>query len=357
MTDLDWKQFKKNLQLPKLLKAGVPEVVLQADSGVLKMSSYEKRRLIEVKIPLGGTKWPEGCQYAIPYDHPIFNESEVQEWSFEGKKDILKFTFVSHGTKKVTDIRKKSKPVEFKLPRDWEDLAIVTKSKLLQVLDHLEASASVKDTKSEEDARINAIFFRPSLSYSINRHTASVTDGISKKNFSIPSLDFLTIRSLVDRLDSGTEISISRSEQYLRVSQGDICLYMTLVNSREPNFTKLSEKYLYTFKTQVSDLKSLVKWSEYNADASSYLTLEFDRDICEFKTKFKTLGTISGVGGDSKFTVNLPSKGFVGLVDYISGEEVRLRYSHEVMNTIFNVHVRDDITGFGYDHFIQTVKF
>lgn len=357
MTDLDWKLFKKSLQLPKLLKAGIPEVVLQADSGVLKMSAYEKRRLIEVKTSLGSTKWPEGVQYAIPFDHPIFNESEVQEWSFEGKKDTLKFTFLSNGTKKVTDIRKKSKPTEFKIPSQWDKLAEVSKAKFLQVLDHLEASANVKDTKSEEDARINAIFFRPTLSFSINRHTASVTDGIAAKNFSIPSLDFQTIRSLVDRLDGSLNVNICKSDQYLRVSQGDVSLYMTLVSSREPNFARLSDKYLYNFRTRVSDLKSLVKWSEYNADASSYLTLEFDNDVCEFKTKFKSLGTVAGVGGGSKFTVNLPSKGFVGLVDYLTGDEVHLRYSHEVMNTIFNLNVKDAETGFDYDHFIQTVRF
>lgn len=357
MVELDWKHFKRGLQIPKLLKSGIPEVLIQENERGLKISSYEKRRMVEVVIPSTSVNLPHGVQYSISFDHPLFNESDVESWSIEPKKDILKFIFKNNGSTKVTDIRKKAKPVDVTIPTDWVEVASVNKACLLRSMDHLEASANVKDTKSEEDARINAVFFRKDLSFSINRHTASVTDGLASVDFSIPSLDFAVIRGFVERLDHNGDVSISKSKNYMRVGQGDIFLYTTLINSREPNFSRLNDKYLFNFETKTSDLKALVKWSEYNAEASSYLTLEFKGASCEFKTKFKSLGEISGINKSSPFTVNLPSKGFVGLMDYLEGDIVNLRYSHEAMSTIFNLNVSDSSGVSSYDHFIQTVKF
>ena len=108
--------------------------------------------------------------------------------------------------------------------------------------------------------------------------------------------------------------------------------------------------------TTVDALKSIVKWSEYNADASSYLTLVFSQEECEFKTKYKTLGAINGINPGSSFEVSLPSKNFVNLVEYLSGSKVFLRYSHAKLDTIFNLHSLNAETGRAFDHYIQSVK-
>jgi hypothetical protein len=356
MASIDWRLFKKYLNIPKLLKSGTPEVLIQKTDSGISISSSERRRVVKIEIPASDLVIPEGVQYSIAFDNPLLNENDVNSWNMVAKKDTLKFEFISDSGKKVTEIRKKAKPVAFNAPMVWELLQKFSKSDITRILDHLEASASVKDTKTEEDARINAIFFREDGSFSINRHTASVSKGVGEKRWSLPSLDFSSVRAFIDRCDSDQMIRFEDGKEYIRVGYENFWLYLTKVVSREPNFAFLEDKYLYEFNTTVDALKSIVKWSEYNADASSYLTLGFNQDECEFKTKYKTLGTIKGTNVGSVFEVSLPSKNFVNLVEYLSGKDVSLRFSHEKLNTIFNLHSIDGETGRLFDHYIQSVK-
>lgn len=356
MANIDWRLFKKYLNIPKLLKSGIPEVLVQKMDSGISISSCERRRMVKIEIPASDLVIPDGVQYSIAFDNPLLSENDVNSWNLVAKKDTIKFEFFSDSGKKVTEIRKKSKPVNFKVPLVWELLQEFNKLDITRIMDHLEASANVKDTKTEEDARINAIFFREDGSFSINRHTASVAKGEGEKQWSLPSLDFSSVRAFIDRCDSDRTIRFEDGNEYIRVGYENFWLYLTKVISRKPNFSFLEDKYLFEFETTVDALKSIVKWSEYNADASSYLTLAFSQEECEFKTKYKTLGTINGINPGSSFEVSLPSKNFVNLVEYLSGSKVFLRYSHAKLDTIFNLHSLNAETGRAFDHYIQSVK-
>lgn len=356
MDNLEWKTFKKALGFPKLLKSGLPEVLIDAYGGSMRLMSSEKRRVLITLVDNLGINIHPGIQYSIPYDHPLFGETDVDSWTVDVKKDGMKFCLQSNVGYKTTDIRKKSKPHGFDVSEEWDLVADTKKEDFLNVLDHLEASASVKDTKTEEDARINAVYFRPSFSFSINRHTASVAPAVALKTFSIPSLDYSVIRSFVDKLDNNENVKIYQSPSYMKIGQDRYWLYLTRIASREPNFSRLEDNFSFKFTTSVSALKSLVKWSEYNAEASSYMTLHMENDQCEFKTKFKSLGSIKGKIHGEPFSVNLPSKGFVSLIEYLYGEEVNLNYSHVKMPTIFNLSTNIDGASSSQDHYIQSVR-
>lgn len=351
-----WPRFKKCLGMPKLLKTSASEVILERGLDGIRALSTDKRRVITSTLDGSSYGIDAGIQYSIPYDHPMFNESEVNTWSLSPKKESLRLDLKLVGGHKNSDFRKKAIPFRFEDKLDYVLLSSVSKSDFLYVLDSLEVSANVKDTKTEDEARINALFFRQGDAFTINRHMASVVDFKSTMNWSIPSLDFAVVRGFVDRLSSESIVYIYKSEEYLKIQQDNTTLYLQRLLSKEPGFTSPDGVYDYEFQVNSSVLKSYVKWSDYNADASSYFIFEFEGNKCSIKTKYKDLGEFEGIVGNGKFSANLPNKLLVNTIEYLHAGVVRMRFGHSKHPTIFNMSQVNPDNSLERNIYLQTVK-
>jgi len=198
------KLLKTGLTIAKVVKPVLQDYSLEISATGIRMWSLDKRRSVVSHVPFEG-EVDTTEEFIIPMDRTSLLDTEASHCSLtmNDKGAVVKYT--DDGKSRTATIKRRSVNARRPLPPVVPDFISAPKlsSKVFaRILNQVSASAQVKQTKTEEDARINQVHFygASGVVTSNARYFASVVNhpGIDF-DMSVVSSDIPYIESFLSR--------------------------------------------------------------------------------------------------------------------------------------------------------------
>lgn len=361
---LSAEQLKKLINTTKIVKPMSGDYVLKVSDGKLHLCSSDKRHI---------------SYSVVQCDAPRSFESEDAYLStdrlsiIEPKSDSVTFNFadtgltVKQGDKSAT-IRKRSdaskkKRIRYCLPD--KNFSINSK-KFDSILKAAGVSASVKDTKTEEQMRINQVHFysKDHAIVSNSRFYASCVNYDSLTvDLSVVSSDIPILRNFCQKVGGENQIDVSFDERNLYLSDPTTGSYVQSqrVKCNVPPYSHFVDSYSVTCEVNPSLMKENVAWAmtalegtnrisframNVGPDGKGYISISTPKEeLCRFECRF-----LSGNEIIADYPLNILSS----VVSNFDSGTMKLKFGHFSVPTVLEIEVDDgEVIG---RHFIQSMK-
>jgi len=363
--------FKRGLAIAKIIKPDTGDFCFRFSESSLTIFCYDKRRYICAVIhPISVDGVPEGFlsdEFYLTTDRVALFDTDLSYIHIKVNEKSLSIRVYDNDQERKANLKKRAiRSKRAKIPTfSFEDKPhVVNRKGFEQLLQQVSCSAQVKETKTEEDMRINQVHFYPDEACAVSnaRFYGSVAfmKGMDL-DISVVSADIPAIRTFCAKSD-GSIIELYQDKKKLFVVDPDSGSVFSIgkIASPKPQLTLPDSN---KFGTEiVADQAQLVKnlgWASVAIEGTQRLRIsaspdssriEFHSDnnkISEFPIKF--------VRGN-KIDTDFPVKYFLGIVSYLSGE-VRLRFHHEEIPTILEISENKEETGkIKSAHYLQSMR-
>jgi len=342
----DPKKLKDGLSLARIIKPEIGDFNIKFDNSSMVISSADKRKYIKVVIPAESSPADfELNETYVSLDRIALFDTELDSVSIGVNDKTLSVKMQGGDQIRRASIPKKI--VRIKMPDPSVGLGDATKSSIDKnlfdnLLRQISCSALIKETKTEEDMRINQIHFYSDQNCAVSnaRYYGSIAflDGM-QLDLSIISSDIPIIRAFCAKC-LGSTIDLSCNEQKLCVADPETgsTLILGRITTPKPALTILDSA---DFQTEVFiDREQFAKnlsWASLVIEGTQRLGIHaqdgqmklfFGQDeISNFPVKF--------VKGD-EIKADFPINVLVNMIGFIE-KIVVLRFHHQKTPTILEV--------------------
>lgn len=345
-------QLKDAFTLARTVKPETGDYCLKFGSNELIIFAYDKRRYIRVNIPHSNVN-SESDEFYLSTDKLSLFDSDLSNVTLTTNEKSLSVTIHDESQSRNANLKRKSiKSNRLPIPSlpDLGSAISVNANNLQDLLYQVSCSALVKNTKTEEEMKINQVHF-----YSLNhcavsnaRYHASVvySDGLDL-DCSIISSDIPQIRNFISRLiinDNALRSTRSAGlipSQHLLVLDTNKRLYfidpgtksflsVSKTESKKPSFSVLDTTLFKT--TLLIESESLLKtldWANVAIEGTQRMGFNVQQDKIELYNEKELLATIpSQLQSGSPFLIDLPVRYLHSIIKYIDGPILML-FNHE----------------------------
>jgi hypothetical protein len=359
---VDSSALKKCLAASKIIKPVFGDYSLTFSKEGLRLSSMDKRRYVSNFLPISYQKYEDDVEeYFLPQDRTTIMESDLDNLSFNTSEKGLNIKYSNESITKSALLKRRSntskRPKTQFLP-ELSPVAILDSHLLEDLLKSASCSALIKETLTEEDMRVNQIYFYSSDSciYSNARFYASVVSSPSINfDLSVVSSDIPYIRNYCSRNRGDIEIKEDSSKLYFNCPSSHSWLSLSKVASEKPVF-KMSN-----LSSPISELgvdldifKGALKWVTNVLDSTQRVTIELIDGKLYFKSFNNELCVIPTLNFSKNFSADFPINVFNTIFDHIVTGNCKLLYSPaEFLNTLVVIQEFESYTAY---HFIRSMK-
>lgn len=300
--------------------------------------------------------------FAISYDRKSLFETECDTYSFSINDATIKIrakgdTLAKQATLKKRTSAKRRKFVEF--PK-LNEPSLVEASTLEKVLSYLSASGMVKETKTEEDMRINQVHFHPNESsvYASARFHASVVTvpGLSL-DLSLISSDIPLVRAFCAK-SKDQEISIQEDKRHTHFSSsGSQSLTVSRIDVKKPPLSIPDpDGYTYYASIDYDYLKQSLNWVDVAMDGTQRLGLEIaDGRMRTFQGKEELSNVPAEVKGEG-FKADFPAQILKALAGDLDAKTIDIGYLHTDSPSLMQLSQEKDEGKLRVVHVLQSMK-
>ncbi len=345
--------------LLKIVKPRTSDYVLKFYKDGLSAASNDGRKRIRVNIPY--TKSCIQTDMRDIYIHvdrvSVLSQNDDADFFFDEKS--INLSYKSKSSVKNTYIRyrdelSKRTPMPADKIRTGDEYKI---KELTRVLGQMMFSSSSDTTKTEEDMRINQVFFLSSGAVVANsRFNASVgrMDCI-KSDFNVVSSDIPLILSFLSKLNDDIVIVSSSDKELVfidRSTNSSLLLYKVVCKSSH-NFSGFIESdFVNSITIDRQALKEFMSWSETSIEGTKKLTIAVSGDVMTAtsnKNHITECTVLNNNHTDFKLDVSMPT--LSGLISS-SGDSktVTIGYS-----SVLSKHLIEVYGDNGIKHYTQAM--
>jgi hypothetical protein len=303
--------------------------------------------------------------FAVSYDRKSLFESDCDTYSFTINDATIKIkakgdTLSKQATLKKRTSAKRRKFIGF--PK-FNAPSVVDASMLEKVLSYLSASGMVKETKTEEDMRINQVHFYPeekSVYASARFHASVVTVPGLSLDLSLISSDIPLIRAFCAK-SKKQEIKIQEDKRHTHFSSsGSQSLTVSRIDVKKPPLS-IPDPGGYTYHASIDYdyLKQSLNWVDVAMDGTQRLGLEIsDGRMRTFQGKEELSNVPTEVDGEG-FKADFPARILKALVGDLNAKKINIDYCHEDSSSLMSLSQDEDITGdqqLRVIHVLQSMK-
>lgn len=328
---VDSKLLKTGLTIAKIVKPVLQDFSLEISSAMIRIWSLDKRRSTIAHVPFSGII-DQTEEFIIPVDRTslLDVESNLCTISLTDKGAVVKY--VDEGKSRTATIKRRSPGARRPLPPSVPDFSVAPRlrSKVFsRILNQVSASAQVKQTKTDEDARINQVhFYGASRVVTSNaRYFASVVRHESIDfDMSVVSSDIPFIEGFLARCD---EVAVCQdaSRIYVVNPLNSDFLSFTKVTGARPEYKAVSvEDPAVSIKIGLEDLKNLLTWSSQAIDGTPRCTVSWEPGALVCSYNLGELGRTAIEYDGPSGRVDLPISTLITVVGYLEGTEVDLKF-------------------------------
>jgi len=371
--EFDPDDLRRGLSIVKLVKPITNNFTLKIQNGGLIIYSYDKRRSARAEIrPLKSIPSDfTSDEYLLPSERQSFLDSELTAITLTiTDKGISVKTEGGKQSRQATIKRKSELSRQPPIPSRPTLIAASTlrANEFEELLRQVSCSALVRETKTEEDMRVNQVHFYPEKECAVaNARFYATTATLPGMNvdLSIVSADLPLMKAFCSKF-SDKSIQIGQNSKHLFIIDPDTSSHILFsrVVSNKPPFSMVPETGYETIMSIDRDqLAKTLGWAVLAIEGTQRLTLNANSDGPDGKGVINFLNGKQEIGSmpitfqsGKKFSADLPVKYLAGIVRYLGEGSALLKYSHPDAPTILEITEQADDGSFRARHFIQTMK-
>ena len=364
---------RHGLARAKLVKPLTNDFILKIMNGNLVVYSYDKRRCARAEIrPINAIASDyESEEHFLPADRQAFLDSGLSALSLSvTDKGMLIKTSEGKQSRQAT-LKKKAelsrRPPIPPRPSLQASASFLAKD-FEELLRQVSCSALVRETKTEEDMRVNQVHFYPDESCAVaNARFYATTATLPGMNvdLSVVSADLPLMKSFCSKL-SDRNVEVGQDSKHLFVIDPNTGSYLTFsrVASKKPVLSLLPEEgHEIVIEIDRDQLAKCLNWAAMAIEGTQRLTLlaiaegtdgdgimEFingKQEISKMPVKFRT---------GKRLSADFPVKYLAGIVRYLGEGNACLKFAHPSSPTVLEITELASDDKSKARHFIQAMK-
>lgn len=372
--EFDPESLRRAFAVARIVKPETNDFCLRFTDGGLTIVSQDKRRYVRSEIrPKNVIDGLSTDDFYLTSDRSSLFDSDLESVTITVNDKSLTVNASGDGQARQAVLKRRSErarrpPVPSRPLTDGAHE--LDPSSFEELLRQVSCSALVKETKTDEEMRLNQVHFYPDHGCAISnaRFYASYSflPGLSL-DLSIVSADLPVIRQFCSQHKAGSKILVHQDDRRLYVtdpSTGSV-VSMTRVNCGKPPYHFLDESEFGTVVQVRRDvaMKGL-SWASTALEGTQRITVDCpsgtvvggetvmtllsdNTEIAQFKAVVKE---------GSGFKADFPARLLHSIFTYLEDGSVELRYGHKQLPTILQVRQSDPKGPVRSFHFLQSMK-
>lgn len=365
--------LRRGLAIAKLVKPLTNDFVLKVMGGNLVIYSYDKRRSARAEIrPINSIPIDyQSEEHFLPSERQSFLDSEltsitltVTEKEMKVKTDDGKQSRQATIKRKAELSRRPPIPIRpslegtttFPSARDFEEL-----------LRQVSCSALIRETKTEDEMRVNQVHFYPEQSCAVANArfyaTMATMPGMNI-DLSVVSADVPLMKAFCSKLsDKSIQIGQDQTRLFLIDPSTNSYLIFTRVASKKPPLSLIPEDgHQIIVAIDRDQLAKALGWAALAIEGTQRLTLVANAEpdgkgVMEFlngKQQISQIPVEFKLG--KRLAADFPVKYLSGIVRYLGEGNACLKYSHPAAPTVLEIAEQTPEGEVRARHFIQAMK-
>jgi hypothetical protein len=359
--------LRKSLSVMKLVKPMSGFYVLKVESGTLSMFSSDRRRFARAEVQASSSDLPDGFvsdEYFLPADRQSFLETDLDSVSFILAEKGLTVKTEGAGQSRQAAIKRRGElskhppmPARPKLSG-----TLVNGARFEELIRQVSCSALVKETKTDEDMRVNQVHFYPSESCAVANArfyaTIAFLPGLNL-DVSIVSADLPAIRSFSGRL-GGDSLSVSTDKSHLYVSDpasGSFVAFSRYSCPRPPLEIIPDDGHPVVMSVDRDQLVKSLSWCSMAVEGTQRITVDASdgrMSLLNGKSEVSHLPVRFERGESLK--ADFPAKTMFGIVKYLGEGPALLKYGQPSSPTTLEIAEESPDGDVRARHFVSSMK-
>jgi len=374
------EDLRRGFGIAKLVKPQTKDFVLKFHGGTLSIISYDARKYARAEVrSLKADVAADyvSDEYFLSEDRKALLDTNMGEVHISITDKGMNIRAQSDKEDKERKALIRRRPENSRRPSVPRRLEVseglrLKASVLEELLKHLSCSALVKETKTEDDMRVNQIHFYGEHGCAVSNARSHATvvryPGLNLDS-SVVSSDVPLIKGFCAKMGE-EEVLFGQDKVHVFVQDPKTgsCVFCARVNGKRPEFSfnGLDEE---DFSTEVSvdgdELNTSVSWAVTAVEGTSRITfstkpssvdpkwthdlflLADGDDVSKFPVK-----VVKGAGLLADFHIGCMSE----ISPYLSQGKAILRYGHKANSTLLDISMFSDETKVGVRHFVRSMK-
>lgn len=374
-------ELRRGFAVAKLVKPQTGDYVLKVQGDTLSIVSYDARKYARAEIKAGVVvSLPDDYvsdEFFLSDDRKTLLDTDLQQ--VEIRVTDKGMNIVAHDADKTKERKAviRRRPDNSRRPRlpkrleaDRDHAMSVKASVLEDMLRHVSCSALVKETKTEDDMRVNQVHFykdHECVYANARSHATVVHHPGLNLDCSIVSSDIPLIKQFCAKLgEEEVLFGQDRTHVYVQDPRSGSCVFASRVSGKRPEFSTAGfEEDL--FKTVISiygdELNSSVGWAITAVEGTSRITFATAPPTREGKGNADLVLLADGevvskfpvtAAGDLKADFHIGCMSSIAA--YLAHEDVTLRYGHKNNPTLLDISMVSKVSKVRVRHFIRSMK-
>jgi len=367
------EDLKRSLGIAKIIKPVTNDLVLKVSGGVLTIYSYDKRRSARAEVRPIGSDAPDGYssdEYFLPVDRTAFLDSELASISISITEKGMMVKVEGDGQSRQASIKKRAElSKRAPLPQRFTASGVQVKAKHFEELvRQVSCSALVKETKTDDDMRVNQVHFYPDQSCAVANArfyaTVAKLPGMALE-LSIVSADLPAMRTFCSKFGDGDIIvGQDKTKLYLQDPISNSSVTFSRIASTRPPLALLPEDGWETvvaidrdqFAKNLSWCSNVIEGTQRlgvkaladSPDGSGFMELlNGKQEISRLPIKFRQ---------GRELRADFPVKILASIVRYLGEGQASLKFAHPSSPTILEICEESQDGAVLARHFVQSMK-
>lgn len=355
--------LKRGLNMAKLVKPSSGDFVMKFDPARATIYSADKRRMSFIHVVATKSSGIDDAwvsdEYHIPISKMSLFDSDLESVTFTLNENSMviqasdgKQTRRATIKRRVDSTRRQVIP-QFKLG----DVSTVDANQFGKLLRVVGCSALVRETKTEEEMRVNQVHFDTDSesAFSNARYHASYASLPGMKlNLSIIGSDIPVIRSFCSK--SGSTIGLCQDKTRLYVIDPDTksMLVFGRVASKKPDFSLPSDNFSTEILLEKEKILDGLDWALTALDGTQRLSCEIEDDVMRMSNNGEIFNVPISIQRGSSFHADLPARFLRAAINHTDSNTVLMKFGHADVPSI--MEITDAGPGTGVRHFFQVMR-
>lgn len=351
--------IKSCLSVAKIVKPVFGDFSISLNTHKISFSSLDKRRAV-VSVHNHGYELPKNEEFFLPLDRINIFDLNLDNLQFNISDKGLNVKHHGGDTSKSALLKRRADNSKRPNPPSIDGSTLVSSisSKSLDnILKAASCSALVKDTKTEEDMRVNQVYFYASDSVVVSNarfYASYIHDDSINFDLSLVSSDIPFVRNFCNKYHGQIYIYTSDIRTFFvdHESRSFIC-FNNVSNSRPILNNPKINSYKHDFVISMDSFKEAIRWVSSTLDGTQRFTMNVSDKKINFKNSDQVLASFP-VDYDGNFSADFPIKVLQIISDFMFDCDVRFIFGIESLPDILILEQVNN--GVRSRHFIRSMK-
>ncbi len=360
------KELSSAFSLVKLVRPVTNDYILSFSGKSMKLSSYDKRKVASATIESSYSDVEDDFvsdDFYLPFEKQSVLESKLEETDFIINSKGLSIKHSSGSQTRQANIASRTKNAgrpSFLDKTIPSDLHSINPKVFEECMRLVSCSALVKDTKTDEDMKINQVHFYSDLKcvYSNARTYSSLvfSDSIDL-DISIISSDIPIIRSFCSQhKDKPVKIGFDNKHLYFTSQENKVYLSFTQITGKKLPIQKISDEFEVEISISKEIFNESMNWSNVAIDATGRLSMLYDDGNLIFSANGSVLSSFPCTLRKGKeFKADFPIKIISNFSTYTTGKTLLMKYCHKSEPSLLEF-TSDDDSNIISKHYVRSMK-